>query len=370
MLPRTDSQKSEASEEGDNRLFSSKRSIKHRLRSLRKRAKNETQMEYFMMDRISEEKSESCTMTIEVLKQDIRAKLLQSVRYLCVQDAFQAMTNAPFQSDLFRNASLLAKNYAFLWASYIGRLDYMQLLFEQGADVNFVYEIDNFSALHLSALNGSVTCCEWLLSHGCVFRKTANGLLPLHYAVFGNSKDVSALLIVNGCEMPDTVLNSAVYANAVDCVLFLLSRKIGVNTFDKDGMAPIHIASDHNNISCLRHLLEHPKILINLKTRDERNYAAIHLAAENGYDECIRILVGKGANVNEANNKKETPLHLACKMQYLDCVEILLKSQAIVNAQNNDERTPLHAAVSKSRLALPIVQVMVKWHANVNAVDW
>lgn len=354
----------------ETRIYNVRQSIKQRLRSLRKRSKNESPLEYFPMDFINEEKSDSCSMTTEVLKNDIKQKLLDAVRYLGVQDAFQTMETGELDKDMYKNSSTTVKNLAFLWAAFVGRLDYMQILYELGSDVGFSYEPDNFNALHLSALFGSATICEWLLSKRCQFQETIKGFLPVHFAAMGNSRCCIELLMQYGSQLPDTVLNSAVHGNSVDCVEVLLSLNIGVNSFDKDGMAPIHIAADQGSIYCLRCLLGYQQCDIDLKTNDDRRYTAVHLAAENGYDQCIQSLAEMGANLNEVDSKKETPLHLACKMQYPDCVDVLLKNHANVNAQNNDERTPLHCAVAKSRLALLIVQKLVEWHADVNASDW
>lgn len=344
-----------------------RKSLKHRLKSLRRYVKRDSQMDY-SMDNISEEKSESYTMTTHVLKEDIKSKLHYSIRCGRLEEHIKQM-EPEFQEELFLSAPLPTKNLAFLWASYVNRLDYMKVLKQQGADVNTLYEGDNFNALHLCALNDSLECCKWLLSQGCVFRKTATDMTPLEYAAFGDAQQVLEYLMEIRNDISYTIMNSAVYANSVKCVKFLMSRKVGVNLCDREGMAPLHIACDHNNVQCLSYLLEHPKIIINAKTRDKRGCSALHLAAENGHHECVRILLEHKANVNELNNKNETPLHLACKMQHPDCVDLLLRHQANVNVKDNDERTPIHGAVSKSRLAFPIVQLLVKWAANVNSSD-
>ncbi|XP_065212445.1 transient receptor potential channel pyrexia-like [Planococcus citri] len=354
----------------ETRINNVRQSIKQRLRSLRKRSKNESPLEYFPMDFINEEKSDSCSMSTEVMRNDIKQKLLDAVRYLGVHDAFQTMESGDLNIDTYKNASRTVKNLAFLWAAFIGRLDCMQTLHELGADVGFSYETDNFNALHLAAFFGSGTCCEWLLSKRCQSQETSTGLLPVHFAALGNSRCCIEILMQYGSKLPDTVLNSAVNGNSVECVELLLSLNVDVNSFDKEGMTPLHIAADQGSIYCLKCLLSYPLCDKDLKTNDERRYTAVHLAAENGYDQCIQSLAETGADLNEVNAKKETPLHLACKMQYPDCVDVLLKNHANVNAQNNDERTPLHCAVAKSRLALLIVQKLVEWHADVNASDW
>lgn len=354
----------------NDKIFNVRQSLKQRLRSLRKRSKNESPLEYFPMDFIEEKRPASCSMTNEVLNNEIRTKLLDAVRYLGVQGAFEQMQTGEMNADMYKTTSRSVRNMAFLWAAYIGRLDYMQTLHELGAEIEFCYEVDNFNALHLSALVGSKECCEWLISKGCRFQLTNKGLSVLHYATLGDSKDCMEFLIENGCEVSDTVVNSAVYANSVECLEYLLQHNLKITAYDQDGMAPIHIAADQASIACLDLLLNHPHCNVNLKTNDERQCTALHLAAENGYDQCIKMLFQCGANLNEIDNKKNTALHLACKMQHPDCVEFLVTNKANTNARNIDERTPLHCAFTKSRLALPIVQMLVEWQADVNASDW
>lgn len=345
--------------------------IRSRLLSLREQQKDQKEDCYtnLVMNEITEENLErnSSTITVEVLRRELRHKLLKplrllrtpSFRYLNVET--EDIAKAYFMHET-------EKNYAFLWAAFTGNIEFLEKLYALGANVNFVHAEDNFNALHLSALNGSVECTHWLLGKGCAIIATTEGYSPLHYAVLGNSQRICRYLIESGCRVDATTLHAAVQANSLDCVQYLLDLQIPINKYNSSGQTPLHIAADVGNVRILNELLVDKRINIDARTRIEK-YTALHLAAENGYSDCLQILLKNGANVDALSEKKQTPLYLACKMAYLDCVEILLKHDATVNIQDNEKRTPLHAAVSKSPISLQIVQRLIDRKADVHLAD-
>lgn len=345
--------------------------IRSRLLSHREHQKDQKQECYtnIVMDPLMDDVFErnNSALTIEVLRKELRLKLLKPLRlirtpsfhYLNVETEDLSKAYLIYDSE---------KNYALLWAAFNGDLDNLERLYDQGADINFVHSGDNFNALHLSALNGSVECTHWLLSKGCHIITTEAGYSPLHFAVLGNSQRICRYLIESGCRIDVTALHSAVHANSLDCVQYLLGLQVPVNGYDNAGMTPLHIASDIGNLRILRELLDDKRVKINAKTKAEK-YTALHLAAENGYGDCLQLLLKHDADVNAQSAKLQTPLYLACKQAHIDCVEILLEHEATVNVQDNEKRTPLHAAVSKSPNSLQIVQRLVDRKADVHLAD-
>ncbi|XP_065212444.1 transient receptor potential channel pyrexia-like [Planococcus citri] len=317
--------------------------------------REEWQMESIWKENQDEENMKN-EWTVSVFKDNLRVQLLQPMQ-----------SKMETNSKSFKNFARKDVNYVFLWAAFRGQLNLMQLCAEKGADVSFIYGNTNFNALHLSAIAGSVECCQWLLEKGCPIIQTSDQMTPIHYATLGNSKDVVEFLINYGCGIPSTAINSAVYANAIQCVKFLLALEADVNIYH-EGMTPLHVATDLRYIECMEELLDDSRIDPNAKT-DLTGYTALHLAAENGYADCIELLLKKNAKINELNKKLQTPLHLACKMECLDCVEVLLKNRASVNEKDLDHKTPLHAAVAKSPYSLAKIKLLVQWKANVNVSD-
>lgn len=195
-----------------------------------------------------------------------------------------------------------------------------------------------------------------------------SGYTPLHSAVMGNALETTKILIDQRCKITDTVLHCAVQANSVDCVKYLLHIGIDPNTLDTNGNAPLHLAADKGYTECLKLLLARSNETINLKSNSKQS-TALHMAAENGYTDCVQILLHTGASHSVVNDKNQTALHLAAKAQCAESVEILLELGAEVNALDIDKRTALHSAVCKAFLSFHVVEVLVKWGANVNIQD-
>lgn len=184
----------------------------------------------------------------------------------------------------------------------------------------------------------------------------------------GNAIETTKILINQRCNVTDTVLHCAVQANSVECIKYLLNIGINPNTLDANGNTPLHLAADKGYTECLKLLLARSIQTINQKSKFKQS-TALHMAAENGYTECVQILLRAGSSHSVVNDKNQTALHLAAKAQCAESVEILLQLGAEVNALDIDKRTALHSAVCKAFLSFHVVEVLVKWGANVNIKD-
>ena len=285
-------------------------------------------------------------------------------------------------SEAFLNrCGRIERNILLLWVAFLKRLDFLQVLFHMGVDINYTEPVEGFSALHLSAFSGCVECSKFLISNGANVTFATKWFTPLHSAAFGNSFEVLKLLLSNGAKLENTgrtktnddfiygtALHSAVKANAVECVTLLLAEVSNINSLEPQGVSPLHSAAELGNINPLRILLNYG-IDPNLVTNDKKN-TALHLAAEGGFSECVSLLLSKGAIADKRNYKGQTALHLAARAQSLECVEILLGTGACdPNVVDNDMRSPLHSAAGKSLLAFEITEVLLMCKAEVNQKD-
>eukprot|EP00386_Alphamonas_edax_P012039 GDKI01037774.1.p1 GENE.GDKI01037774.1~~GDKI01037774.1.p1 ORF type:complete len:157 (+),score=17.09 GDKI01037774.1:22-492(+) len=74
-------------------------------------------------------------------------------------------------------------------------------------------------------------------------------------------------------------------------------------------------------------------------------YAPLHCAICTPCDvESIRLLLDKGANVNESKECSVTPLHLAAKKNRPDVTQLLMDRGASINATDYRRQTPLDYA--------------------------
>lgn len=329
--------------------------------------------DFFFMESFSDNGYAHDELSVKICKEFIRQSLLDSVRMLKGNDSLliEMENNRADAIDqkCFDSLSDLEKNHVFLWSAFITRIDYLELMYDLGADVTYTLQREGgFNALHLSAFSGCVNCVKWLISKGCDINAIKDTYTPLHYAVLGNSLSTAQFLISHGCIIGETVLHAAIHANAVDCVQFLMNIGVCITSCDQYGMTALHLAADRGFYQCLKTMLDYNKTDVDVKT-NRRQATALHLASESGYPRCAQLLIDKGAGLNVTNYKGQTALHLAARAQSLECVEILLKSGSDVNARDVDKRSPLHAAVCKPQMAFPIVELLVRHDVDVNFPD-
>lgn len=341
-----------------------------------RRRRNSPIEEFFIMDSFSDGAYVCDELPVKICKEVIRQCLLENFRQLRTSDALLIdMENARLDlcgdGSALQSLSASERNYAFLWAAFIGRLDYMEALHQQGASLTFTTPGEGgYKALHLSAFSGCVNCVKWLIEHGVDANDITHDMFtPLHYTVLGNSlESLHFLANLPGVHIPDTVLHTAVLANAIDCVHFLLNMGADVSAYDKCGMTPLHVAADRSLVQCLRVLLERQPDAVDVKTHSRRA-TALHLASENGHHECAKLLLEHGASCAEHNCKGQTALHLAAKAHSYECADELLRADADVNARDLDQRTPMHSAVCKPQLAFAMLELLTSRNAEVNVAD-
>lgn len=78
----------------------------------------------------------------------------------------------------------------------------------------------------------------------------------------------------------------------------------------------------------------------------------------------VDLLLSKGINVNEADNRGLTPLQLAASYGNVDFVKRLLLKGAIVNVADNFGFTPLHSAIFFGRL--PVIELLLSHGSDVS----
>jgi len=145
----------------------------------------------------------------------------------------------------------------------------------------------------------------------------------------------------------DTILHKAVRDGnpvIVKAVLF----KGDVNAKNENSNTSLHIAAIHNNVECMRCLLEHPDI--DIEAKNCRGETAIFAAADCGSAGCMRELIGK-ADVFAKDNRGRTMLHIAAASS-LRCVKIALEADIDKNIRDNDDKLAVDYTANEDILAL------------------
>lgn len=149
---------------------------------------------------------------------------------------------------------------------------------------------------------------------------------------------------------------------SLDLFKKLLKKPSNIEAVKDHNIRVIHYLARYNRHEHLQILLA-KKPDVNAKTED--GDTPLGFAALTGAYQALNLLaIVGGANVNQANAKKQIPLHIACifgqkeggkrptpitqeaAAQYLECIEILLMAGSDVNARDEYGSTPAHCLVS------------------------
>lgn len=244
-----------------------------------------------------------------------------------------------------------SEKMALCWAIWGGSRRLMEVLLKGGMDPN-VRDGSGYSPLHLSILKQDKDMVLLLLQNGAAasinnVHNFVDGPAALHTASWqpGMAGTVS-LLLQYGADINQripgsgvTALYGAVNSNNIDAARTLCS--LGADTFIgcKNGYKPLHLA-----------------IIIGYENRfKDCPYDSIPM---------VRLLLEKGAYVNDTTFNGDTPLHLAAEARLTSSVELvklLLKHGACIDLKNKRGMRPIEVAWSKcgSVEALGIVNLLV-----------
>ncbi|CAG5108750.1 Similar to ANK3: Ankyrin-3 (Homo sapiens) [Cotesia congregata] len=200
----------------------------------------------------------------------------------------------------------------------------------------------NYPLLH-SAAKSSVIIVQNLLDKGLEVDFVKDGLTPLHRAAFSSCLPVVKCLVehkaaVNAVSSAKsylgfTVLHFAAMKLNAEVVEFLLEKGSSINTTNKDGATPLNLA---------------------LLTADE---------------EVINVFLRHGIDINTVMQSGLTPLQYAIKHNKESMVLILLKHGADTKVLDKSGRSILNFVLSYDVSSLIIWENLVKYGANVNALD-
>jgi ankyrin repeat protein len=183
--------------------------------------------------------------------------------------------------------------------------------------------------------------------------KDEQGCTPLHIAVLAGRVEVSKLLLRHSIDFDIrdiegySILHMAAWKGRSEVAQMILeydsAMKVLVNTRNKNGQTPLHIASEYDQTSVVAILL---KSGADVDSQDNHKMTPLLCASGSfGIGEAAQLLLEHGASFHVRNENDQTPLHLASKHNHPGVVTSLLEIGADVDAQDSNNMTPLLCAL-------------------------
>jgi ankyrin repeat protein len=88
----------------------------------------------------------------------------------------------------------------------------------------------------------------------------------------------------------------------------LVERGAEVDSRDKFGWTPLHVASRYGHLEISRVLVDHGA---NVNARQENHWTPLYLSARNGHLGIVKVLFERGADVHALSGEGETPYQVS-----------------------------------------------------------
>ncbi|XP_078346978.1 uncharacterized protein LOC144632254 isoform X3 [Oculina patagonica] len=143
----------------------------------------------------------------------------------------------------------------------------------------------------------------------------------------------------------------------------LVAKQVSFGVQDFDKRTPLHVASMHGHLHCVKFLLRQPGV--DIHARDRWRASPLSEAVQYGHDQVVQCLLRHGAGWCE-----DGVGDLLCSAVVKNDAEELQRLVSLgvdVNAPNSDGSTALHVAATVGSRG--VVQYLTDHRADINAVD-
>lgn len=173
---------------------------------------------------------------------------------------------------------------------------------------------------------------------------------------------VCILSFTCGCRNRMEAVDNAIIAGDLAKLQSLLAADPSlIGAKDKKDLTPLMVAAAMGNLDAAKLLLDRGAPL---EEKDDKKFTALLLAASEGQTDVVKLLLEKGAQVDARTYEGATPLTFAASKGHPDVAMSLMEKGATVDARDNVGRTPLMMAALNGH-----IDVVVRLLAKGAAVD-
>ena len=242
-------------------------------------------------------------------------------------------------------------------------VEVLKLLLDFGHDPNRLEPEEGESPLHLAAKLNLIKAMGMLLEKigppstrrlASIDLKDQHGLSPLYYAAKEGHGAMARLLANHGANVQGGTApgqKSLMHYAAIhgDRVLLKILHANGSNVegFDSEGKSPLYYASMGGSKELLETLLGVGADINRKCPESQGGRTTLHWMALEGNAAAIRILLEKGASLDECDEAGKTALHDAVKAGQKAAVYVLLEKGAAFDKKDTASKTPLTYALEQ-----------------------
>ncbi|MCJ1382401.1 hypothetical protein MMC17_005514, partial [Xylographa soralifera] len=189
-------------------------------------------------------------------------------------------------------------------------------------------------------------------------------LSPLHRAVANDHLEAIQSLLVyasSELEFSDSLFQLVVESGQIDFFDLLISRTKITTSEDRSAMLRHAI-----RLSSTKRIIEliDP---VSVYAKDNAGNSPLHLAIGQRNICICKILLKRGADPNQTNDRGDTPLHFACNNGDTNVVNLLIQHGVSVNRENRDGRLAIHLAAAAGHTET--LKILLGAGANIFATD-
>jgi ankyrin repeat protein len=223
-----------------------------------------------------------------------------AVEYAIEEENFEILEFL-LEAESDRSSKQYLLNKALLDVVYYGKTEILELIMNNGAEINYSSDKYRKTAFYLATVNKDITVMRFLLDKGADINfQEKNGKSPLMVAsTFKNYTVITDFLLRNGADIDlkdEEEKTAMVYAleseDTFDNAILLIEHGADINTQEtRWGWTPLMIAARHNYFDVIVWLIENGADK-NIKDKDGRT--AYDIAVKAGNEELARMLLNSG----------------------------------------------------------------------------